>query len=502
MGSQQGKRSRLAAGARLVRACSSSLWLRLSVSLAVALAFADASIVVLALPQIMERLHASISHVIWVIAAYNLALIAGAVAIIPMAGRLRSRPALIAGLAAFGFASLGCGAANALGVLVALRCLQGVGGALLLCASLSLLAGAARPDEAPMGQWAVAAAVGAALGPAAGGLLTEVFDWRAIFLAQGPVAAAAAVAVMAAPARSPQRSAERREDLVGLDRGAGAESPRARLDPAMANIALAFLSAGLIGALFLVTILLINVWGLTPLGAAAILSAIPVATVLTERSTHGQPPLGLGAVGTVALAAGLTVLSVVSHRQLGWVVVALGLCGTGLGMAFPAFTLYALRSSGEPAARAARTVAARDAGIVVGLLILTPVFVHELNTASDRAVPQVAAALFTAQIPDDLKAQLAAGLLAANANAPQSRLPDIGPPFARVEAQASTPIRSKLVALNSQVQSQIERAATHSFRRPLLYCALFALLAIPLLAFRLRRFGPRRRTAELITRRT
>jgi predicted MFS family arabinose efflux permease len=390
--------------------------------------------------------------------------------------------------------------ANALGVLVALRCVQGVGGALLLCASLSLFAGAARPDESPLGGWAAAAAIGAALGPAAGGLLTEVFDWRAIFLAQGPVAAAAVLAVMAAPARPPQRSAERGEDLVSLD--PVAEGPRVRLDPVTANIALTFLSAGLIGALFLVTILLINVWGLTPLGAAAILSAIPVATVLTERGTRGRSPVALGAMGTVALAAGLTVLAVVSHRQLGWVVVALGLCGTGLGVAFPAFTLYALRSSGKPAARAARTVAARDAGIVLGLLILTPVFVHELNAASDRAVSQVAAAVFTAQIPDDLKAQLAAGLLAANANAPRSRLPDIRPAFARVEAQTSAPTRAKLVGLRSQVQSQIERAATHSFRGPLLYCALFALLVIPLLAFRLRRFGPRRLNAELIARRT
>jgi hypothetical protein len=48
----------------------------------------------------------------------------------------------------------------------------------------------------------------------------------------------------------------------------------------------------------------------------------------------------------------------------------------------------------------------------------------------------------------------------------------------------------------------MEHAATHSFRRPLLYCALFALLVIPLLALRLRRFGPRRLAAELITRRT
>ena len=338
---------------------------------------------------------------------------------------------------------------------------------------------------------AAAGAVGAAIGPAAGGLLTEVFDWRAIFFAQGPVAAAAAVAVIAAGTRSPQPPVERGEQLASPDPGAGTDRKRARLDPGSANIALTFLSAGLIGALFLVTILLINVWGLTPLSAAAILSAIPVATVLAERSTRGGSPVALGAAGTVALAAGLTALAVVSHRQLGWVIVALGLCGAGLGTAFPAFTLCALRSPGQPAARAAWTVAARDAGIALGLLILTPTFVHELKIASGRAVTLVGAAVFTAQVPDELKAQLAAGLLAANASTPQSRLPDIRPAFAQVEAHASTPTRRRLVGLNRTVQSLIERAATHSFRRPWLDCAFFALLVIPLLGFRLR-FGPRR----------
>jgi MFS family permease len=132
--------------------------LRLSVSLAVALAFADASIVVLALPQIMDRLHTSISPVIWVIAAYNLALIAGALAIMPLAGRLTSRPALIAGLAVFGFASLGAGVANALGVLVALRCVQGIGGARLLSTVRAMLRGRdvwRASTEAPMNKYVV-----------------------------------------------------------------------------------------------------------------------------------------------------------------------------------------------------------------------------------------------------------------------------------------------------------------------------------------------------------
>src|SRR5215469_12321570 len=91
---------------------SARRWQSVTVRLAVALAFADASIVVLALPEIVTRLHTSISHVPWVITAYNLALIVTAAAIIPFARRLDWTWALIGGLALFGVASVGCGVAN------------------------------------------------------------------------------------------------------------------------------------------------------------------------------------------------------------------------------------------------------------------------------------------------------------------------------------------------------------------------------------------------------
>jgi len=90
-------------------------------------------IVVLALPEIVTRLHTSISHVTWVITAYNLALIVTASAVIPFARRSDSTRALIAGLGLFALASIGCGLADSMSALVPFRCLQGVGGGLLLC---------------------------------------------------------------------------------------------------------------------------------------------------------------------------------------------------------------------------------------------------------------------------------------------------------------------------------------------------------------------------------
>jgi MFS family permease len=443
-------------------------WRDLSVCLAVGLAFADASIVVLALPRIVSELNTSISDVTWVIMAYNLALIAGVLAFLTVGRRLGSRQALLFGLALFGLASLGSGTADSLGVLVAMRCVQGVGGALLLCASLSLLGGATHPGKSPMAAWATAAAVGAAIGPAAGGVLTQVFDWRAIFLAQAPAAALAAMAVLTARHRSSPAIVPE------------AERPT-ELGPVTANVALLLFSAGLIGALFLVVILLIDVWQLAPVAAAAVVSAIPLATVLVGRAARGGPPIALAVSGGTLLALGLVGIALVSHRQLGWVIIALGACGAGLGLAFTSLTDAALTGAAPARVRAGRTVAARDAGLVLGLLILTPLFVHDLNGTPERAIPRVTKTLIAAPIPAPQKAELASELLKTYHNTPQGRLPDLGPPFARVRMHAAGSSAAALTALQQQLQSTLERAATRSFRRALLYSALFAQLSIPVL---------------------
>ncbi len=478
MESTQIDRRRFSLGGTL----TSQAWLRLWVSAAVALAFADASIVVLGLPQIVDRLHTSISHVTWVITAYNAALILGSVSVVVAARRLRFTHALIAGLLLFGSASIGSGLSNSLKVLVFFRVLQGLGGALLLCGSLPRLAGATRAGEPPLGLWAAAAAIGAALGPAAGGILTEVFDWRAIFLAQAPVAALAALAIWRSPGADAQQAFEADSaELAAVIEG----SDRRALAPRTANVALVFLSAGLIGALFLITVLLINVWGLTPLGAAAMLTALPLSTAIAERVTHGRSPVRSGTVGSVTLAVGLTILALLSHRQLVPALLGLALCGTGLGLSFPALTDTALGGRGQLLARVARTIAARDAGLVLGLLILTPVFVDQLKAAPGRALPPIAKSIFSAPMSNNLKLQLGAGLLAANASAPQAQLPDFRPAFTNVSKKATPPTRLVLTRIQAYVHSVVERAATKSFQKPLLYCAIFALLVLPLLLLRL-----------------
>jgi len=454
----------------------------LAVRLAIALAFADASVAVLALPQIVVRLHTTISHVTWVITAYNLALIAGTLAVLPLARALASRRALVAGLAVFGLASLGSGAAGSLTVLIVWRCLQGAGGALLLCASLPLIA--ARDSDGALRSWATAAAVGAAVGPAAGGLLTQVFDWRAIFFAQAPIAALAIITALSAAA-SP--GGDRAQDTATppADRPDPAPAELASLpglSPGSANLGLGLISAGLIGALFIASVLLINVWQVSPLGAAAILAVIPIATVLTERLVARQRAAITGRAGAIVLAVGLAALALISHRMLVPAVLALGLCGIGLGLAFPALTRVALSTRGTPVARAARTVAAREGGLVLGLVLLTPILVSQLNTAPARATTPIIQAILASPLNLPAKLALGTGLQAASTQAPESRLPDIGPAFARVAAGASPAVQAELVALRPRIQALIERAATRSFRTPLLLCAALSLLALPALA--------------------
>ncbi len=444
----------------------------LAILLAVALAFADASIVVLALPEIVTRLHVSISNVTWVIMAYNLALIVGAATVIPFAGQLGSKPALVAGLALFGLASIGCAVCSSMAGLVPFRCVQGLGGALLLSASLPLLTRGARTTNAAVHSWSTSAAIGMAVGPALGGAITQILDWRWIFLAQAPVATVAVVLVL----------------LVDVPTKPTAEAQNAqRATPSvlMANAGLTLLSAGLISALFLVVILLIIVWGLMPITAAAVVTSIPLTAAVAERVGRGCSTEALVGVGAGLVGLGLFGVSLVTHREILWATIMLGVIGVGLGLAVPSLTTIALGGAGAAAARAAKTVAARDGGVALGLLVLTPVFVHQLHQAPTQALSTGSRVILAAPISPGIEASLVPALLADYRNTPQGELPNFAGTFARATGHASSRERVALAHLHRQLDSIVERAVTGAFRGPLRYGGLFALAVLPLLGLQL-----------------
>jgi MFS family permease len=168
---------------------------------------ADSSIVVLALPEIYRSVESSVSGVVWVLVAFNLVLAALAVPAAHAARRVGPARASVAGLVLFAGASLACAAAEDLGPLIAARCLQAAGGAVAVCAALELLPATVGSERRAAFVWAVAGATGAAVGPAVGGLLTELISWQSIFLVQVPIALLAALPLL--PVAAAESSRER-----------------------------------------------------------------------------------------------------------------------------------------------------------------------------------------------------------------------------------------------------------------------------------------------------
>jgi EmrB/QacA subfamily drug resistance transporter len=149
----------------------------------------DLTIVNIAIPNMITRLHASLDDILWVINAYALVL---AVLLIT-AGRLGDlfgqRTMFIAGIVVFTVASAACGLSPSAGWLIGFRAVQGLGAAILMPQTLALLTMVfpAERRGAAFGIWGAVAGVATIAGPTLGGLLVTAFDWRYIFFVNLPI---------------------------------------------------------------------------------------------------------------------------------------------------------------------------------------------------------------------------------------------------------------------------------------------------------------------------
>jgi len=164
-------------------------WLLAVAVLGSGIAFLDATVVNVALPDIGRDLHASTSTLQWVLNGYTLTLAALILLGGSLGDRYGRRRVFVAGTGLFTVASLLCAAAPNAELLVAFRLVQGVGGALLTPGSLAMVESGFRPaDRAQaIGAWSGLSAVAGALGPLLGGLLVGAISWRAVFLINLPV---------------------------------------------------------------------------------------------------------------------------------------------------------------------------------------------------------------------------------------------------------------------------------------------------------------------------
>ena len=178
----------------------------------------DNTVVNVALPSIQRDLHAQISGLEWVINGYTLTF----AVLIATGGRLGDifgrRLMFLAGVIIFAVTSATAGLAQDPAMLIGSRAVQGIGAALMMPATLSIITNtfpAAERGRA-IGIWAGVSALALSIGPVVGGALTEYVSWRAIFFINLPVAVAAVAATVFAVRESRDETIDRRVDYPGI----------------------------------------------------------------------------------------------------------------------------------------------------------------------------------------------------------------------------------------------------------------------------------------------
>ncbi len=428
------------------------------------LVLADSSVVVLALPQIYRELDTSVAGVTWVLVSFNLVMALAAVPAAHLARRAGPGRTAAVGLAIFAGAGLACGLSDHLSTLIAARCVQALGGAAAVTAVLELLPATVGSERRATVVWASAGATGAALGPALGGILTQLISWQSIFLFQVPVALAAAVPILAVA---------RHEASTAI---VESELRRTGRPHVLANLALAMVSAAIAAALFLLVLLLIEGWRLSPIGAAIVVSAMPLSAVAGSRLGPLVPSArARAAAGAILVSGGLAGLALLPHAEVALTLPPQVLVGVGLSLVLSALTETALGGRAPQAIHGGWTISARHAGVVIGLLALTPIFTADIAQQRHDAIDAGTAVILDSQVEPLLKIELAQRI-ETRLEGERGRVPTIGPAFDPLPSNPTD--RAAVLELRSELQDQLDRGATHAFSPSFLLGALLGLLAL------------------------
>jgi EmrB/QacA subfamily drug resistance transporter len=345
----------------------------------------DNTILNVALPTLVRVLHSSDSQLQWIVDGYTVVFAGLLITFGSLGDREGRRGALLIGLLVFGTGSALCAWSGSSDELIGFRCLMGVGGALIMPSTLSILTNVfTDPKERAraIGLWSGTTGLGVALGPIIGGWLLSHFWWGSVFLVNVPIVAAglAAVVLLVPTSKDP---AARTPDpggavlsiaalgtllwgiieapvdgwtdatvLMALCGGAvllaafvgwelRSSHPMFRMDffanPrfSAASISVSLIFFALFGAMFLLTQYLQSVLGYSPLEAGLRLAPVaitlavgaPVATLVAERVGTKL----VVATGLAVVAAGLGMLSRLTVHS-GYMPVLLAILVSGLGM--------------------------------------------------------------------------------------------------------------------------------------------------------------------------
>jgi EmrB/QacA subfamily drug resistance transporter len=178
----------------------------------------DSTVVNVALPSIQKDLKTSVNQLEWVVNGYTLSF----AALLVTGGRLGDifgrRLIFMIGVGVFAISSATAGLAQDPTMLVVSRIAEGIGGALMMPATLSIITDAFPAEERgkAIGTWAGISGLALSFGPLAGGFLTEDVSWRAIFYINLPIAVLALIGALVAVRESRDEKAERTVDYIGV----------------------------------------------------------------------------------------------------------------------------------------------------------------------------------------------------------------------------------------------------------------------------------------------
>jgi EmrB/QacA subfamily drug resistance transporter len=193
-------------------------WTLGALSFALFMIMLDNTIVNVALPAIKDDLRIGVSELEWTVTAYALTFAVLLLTGGKLGDLLGRRLIFTIGLLVFTASSLACGLSSSATELIAARAVQGVGSALMMPATLSIITAtfAARERGMAIGIWAGVSAMALAIGPLLGGVITEHISWNWIFYVNVPIGLLGIVASIVVVPESKDTSHEQRLDLPGL----------------------------------------------------------------------------------------------------------------------------------------------------------------------------------------------------------------------------------------------------------------------------------------------